>query len=75
MRGGTSTTQTLVLQTTNGVGAAGADIIFKVGNNGGTEAARILNSGLYGIGVTAPTAILHLKAGAAAAKAKAAAKK
>ena len=66
-RGGTSTTQTLILQTTSGVGAAGADIIFKVGNNGATEAARILNSGNTGIGVTAPTAILHLKAGAATA--------
>lgn len=39
--GGTGTTSTLTLQPTSGVGASGSDIIFKVGNNGGTEAMRI----------------------------------
>lgn len=43
--GGTGTTSTLTLQSTSGVGATGADIIFKVGNNGATEAMRVLNSG------------------------------
>lgn len=50
--GGTGTTSTLTLQSTNGVGASGADIIFKVGNNGATEAARILNSGFTGFGIS-----------------------
>ena len=52
--GGTGTTSTLSLQSTSGVGTTGADIIFKVGNNGATEALRILNSGKVGIGTTAP---------------------
>jgi hypothetical protein len=43
--GGTGTTQTLTLKPTTGVGATGADIVFAVGNNGATEALRILNSG------------------------------
>ena len=44
--GGTTTTSTLTLRSTSGVGAAGADIIFQTGNNGATEAMRIDNSGL-----------------------------
>jgi len=44
--GGTTTTSTLTLQPTSGVGTTGADIVFGVGNNGATEAMRILNSGL-----------------------------
>jgi hypothetical protein len=48
--GGTGTTAPLNLQSTSGVGTTGADIIFKVGNNGGTEAARIFNSGRFFIG-------------------------
>lgn len=52
--GGTSTTSDLFLQTTSGVGVAGADMHFSVGNNGATEAMTILNSGLVGIGTTAP---------------------
>jgi hypothetical protein len=65
--GGTGTTSSLTYKTTTGVGTTGADHIFKVGNNGATEAARILNSGNVGIGTTTPTAILHIKAGTAAA--------
>ncbi|MCK9371289.1 tail fiber domain-containing protein, partial [Candidatus Dojkabacteria bacterium] len=53
--GGSSTTQDLTLQTTSGVGATGADMHFKVGNNGGTEAMTILNNGNVGIGTTSPT--------------------
>jgi hypothetical protein len=52
--GGTGTTDDLILQTTSGVGATGADMIFKGGNNGATEFMRILNSGNVGIGSTAP---------------------
>jgi len=65
--GGTSTTSDLNLQTTSGVGATGADMHFLVGNNGGTEAMTILNSGLVGIRTAAPTAKLHLPAGTATA--------
>lgn len=53
--GGTSTTQSLILKTTSGVGTTNADIIFQVGNNGATEAMRILNSGNVGIANTAPS--------------------
>ena len=52
--GGTATTADLTLQTTSGVGAAGADMHFLVGNNGATEAMSILNSGNVGIGTTVP---------------------
>lgn len=41
--GGTGTTSTLTLQSTSGVGTTGANIVFKVGNNGGTTAATIGN--------------------------------
>ncbi len=52
--GGTSTTQTLTYKTTTGVGTTGADHIFQTGNNGATEAMRILNSGDVGIGTPGP---------------------
>jgi hypothetical protein len=63
--GGSGTTSALVLRSTTGVGATGADIIFQTGNNGATEAVRILNSGdvkilgSVGIGGT-PNRQLHL---------------
>lgn len=50
--GGTGTTSDLVLQTTSGVGATGADMHFLVGNNGATEALTILNDGKVGFGAT-----------------------
>ena len=43
--GGTAATSDLVLKTTTGVGATGADMHFRVGNNGGTQAMTILNNG------------------------------
>ena len=57
--GGTGTTSSLTYKTTTGVGTTGADHIFQVGNNGATEAMRILNSGNVGIGTTSPSAKLH----------------
>lgn len=52
--GGTGTTSTLTFKTTSGVGTTNADMIFQVGNNGDTEAMRILNSGYVGVGSSAP---------------------
>ena len=57
--GGISTTSSLTYQTTSATGTTGADHIFKVGNNGATEAMRILNNGNVGIG-TSPSAKLHI---------------
>jgi len=54
--GGTTTTSPLTFKTTTGVGTTGADMHFLVGNNGGTEAMTILNSGTIGINTNAPTA-------------------
>lgn len=56
--GGTGTTSTLTFRPTSGVGTTLADMIFQVGNNGGTEAGRILNDKtlLWGGGVTTKTA-------------------
>lgn len=62
--GGTSTTQTLTLQTTSGSATTGSDIIFKDDN---TEFARILNNGSFGIGIAAPTSRLHLAGNTTAA--------
>lgn len=53
--GGTGVTSTLILKSTTGIGTTGADIIFQVGNNGTTEAMRILNSGNVGIATSNPT--------------------
>ncbi len=46
--GGTAVSSTLSLQSTSGVGSSDA-IKFLVGNNGGTEAVRILTNGNVGI--------------------------
>jgi len=52
--GGTGTTDDLILRATTGVGASGSDIIFQVGNNGATEAIRILDTGFVGFNSSAP---------------------
>ncbi len=66
--GGTGTTSTLTFRTTSsGSGTTGADFIWQSGNNGATELMRLLNAGRLGIGVTAPTALIHLAAGTASA--------
>ena len=53
--GGTTTTSPLTFKTTTGVGTTGADMHFLVGNNGGTEAMTILNSGYVGVNKSIPT--------------------
>jgi hypothetical protein len=58
--GGTATTSPLTYKTTTGVGTTGADHIFQVGNNGATEAMRILNNGNVGIGTTNPAQKLQI---------------
>lgn len=62
INGGAGTNSTLTLQPTSGVGASGADIIFKNGNNGATEAARLLNNGNFGIGTSSPAATFQVTA-------------
>jgi len=62
--GGTATTADLTLQTTTGVGEAGADMHFLVGNNGATEAITILNSGNVGIGTVVPELPLEIQSSA-----------
>ncbi len=57
--GGTAASSTLTLRSTSGVGTTDA-LIFQVGNNGATEAMRILDSGFVGIGVAAPSTLLHI---------------
>ena len=61
--GGSSSTQSITYKTTSGVGATGADHIFQVGNNGGTEALRITNAGNVGIGTNSPTTKFDVDAG------------
>lgn len=58
--GGSGTTSDLNLKTTTGIGAAGADMHFLVGNNGATEAMTVLNNGNVGVGITAPTSRLSV---------------
>lgn len=58
--GGSGTTSTITYKPTSGVGTTGADHIFQVGNNGATEAMRILNNGNVGIGTTGPQSKLDV---------------
>jgi len=58
--GGTATTDDLILKTTSGAAASGADMIFQTGNNGATEAIRILYDGKVGIGTTSPSHLLDI---------------
>jgi hypothetical protein len=52
--GGTGTTSALIYRTTTGVGTGGSDHIFQVGNNGATEALRIMSNGKIGVNLAAP---------------------
>jgi hypothetical protein len=63
--GGTAVGSSLVLQSTSAAGTT--DFIrFLVGNNGATEAMRIINSGFIGLGTDTPLFDLHLVKAAAA---------
>ena len=59
--GGTAVGSSLSLQSTTGVGTTDY-IKFLVGNNGATEAARILHSGFAGFGTTTPLAQVQIGA-------------
>jgi len=58
--GGTAVGSILTLKSTSGVGTTDA-IVFQVGNNGATEAARFITSGFFGIGTTTPVSKLHIE--------------
>ena len=58
--GSTSTNSGLTIKSTTGNGVSGANIIFQTGNNGATEAMRILYDGKIGIGNASPTVALHI---------------
>jgi hypothetical protein len=59
MKGGTAAGSSLELRSTSGAG--NTDYIkFTVGNNGGTEAMRIIDSGYVGIGTPAPSTTLQV---------------
>jgi hypothetical protein len=62
--GSTSTDSGATIRATSGVGASGSDIIFQVGNNGETEAMRILYDGKIGIGTATPAQKLDILSGA-----------
>lgn len=57
--GGTAASSNLSLKSTSGVGTTDY-IRFLVGNNGATEAMRILSNGNVGIGTTSPSALLDV---------------
>ncbi|MGE5540691.1 MAG: hypothetical protein ACM3TU_00170 [Bacillota bacterium] len=65
--GGTAAGSTLTLKSTSGTGTTDA-ILFLVGNNGATEAMRIISNGNVGIGTTTPGSRLSVQQTASAAQ-------
>lgn len=64
--GGTAAGSSLALRSTSGTGSTD-NILFQVGNNGATEAMRIINSGFVGIGDTTPDDLLNIHSASAQA--------
>lgn len=61
--GGSAVGSSVEIRSTSGVGTT-SNIKFTVGNNGATEAMRILNNGNVGIGTTTPSTVLQVVGGA-----------
>lgn len=59
--GGTAATDDLILQTTAGVGASGANMVFQGGNNGATQFAKVDNGGFWVFGLGDPNTTHRLK--------------
>ena len=59
--GGSDPTSSITIRSTSGVGVTGADIILQTGNNGGTEAMRILNNGRIGVGTANPAFLFDVQ--------------
>lgn len=57
--GNGATTTPITYKVTTGVGSTGADHIFQVGNNGATEAMRVLNSAHVTIGSSISTTLTN----------------
>jgi hypothetical protein len=57
--GGTAASSSLTLQSTSGVGSSDS-IVFKVGNNGATQAMTLTSGGRLGIGAASPSAALNI---------------
>jgi hypothetical protein len=57
--GGSSVSSGITYKTTTGAGSTGAHI-FQTGNNGATEAMRILNNGNIGVGVNNTSSRFHI---------------
>lgn len=57
--GGSAANSTKIIRSTSGVGATDA-IILQVGNNGATEAMRVINSGFVGINIAIPSTQLQV---------------
>lgn len=63
VKGGSTTTSSIILRPTDNTAVAGADIIFQSGTNGNIERGRWRAGGFLGIGVSGPAHWLEITAG------------